>query len=207
MPAAPSAGHTAGDIAFACAKLWLHIGGWCRQLHVQLSPYTAELWDTRSQLFHAQGYIQSSGLRALTRSATEPSVITGGETVEQLEVRAHPGHFNSIPSAVQSVALRGSTQEPSLRSVVSEHAGGFTHGCRRVQGPGTIRMRARAHRTMHASNSIMPNVKVCGCTKRARMRPRCSGSARRRRRWSSTGTRMTRRAWCRSLCSTAGRLW
>ncbi len=60
---------------------------------MQLSPYTAELWDTRSQLFHAQGYIQSSGLRALTRSATEPSVITGGETVEQLEVRAHPGHL------------------------------------------------------------------------------------------------------------------
>ena len=38
-----------------------------------------------------QGYIRSSGLRALTRSATEPSAITGGETVEQLEVRP-PGN-------------------------------------------------------------------------------------------------------------------
>ena len=33
-----------------------------------------------------QEYIQSSGVRALTRSATAPSAITGGETVEQLEV-------------------------------------------------------------------------------------------------------------------------
>ena len=34
-----------------------------------------------------QEYIRSSGVRALTRSATAPSAITGGETVEQLEVR------------------------------------------------------------------------------------------------------------------------
>lgn len=48
-----------------------------------------------------QEYIRSSGVRALTRSATAPSAITGGETVEQLEVRVPGLHWaeSLIPKA------------------------------------------------------------------------------------------------------------
>ncbi|KAK9828053.1 hypothetical protein WJX81_005565, partial [Elliptochloris bilobata] len=51
-------------------------------------------------------YIKSSGVRALTRSATEPSAITGGETVEQLEVEMEQHrHTHNAPGMVSLTVL------------------------------------------------------------------------------------------------------
>ncbi len=96
-----------------------------------MSVYS-EVWDIRSQLSHAQGYIQSSGLRALTRSATEPSAITGGETVEQLEVRARPARCSKM-------RCKSSMREQSVRTVMSERAG----ACGKLHA--LLSLAARAH--------------------------------------------------------------